>query len=167
MAQNVTLLGADYPDVPSVILPKTEGGNAEFTDTSISDNAAAASDIALGKKAYVNGNLVTGTAQPMEIVTTNNVTDFLTVASGITLTGSCTTYGNVVMIYLEVKATSAHNAKYTLATLKSGYRPIDHHYSAEWISGNAVEFGKSGSIRINYALASNSTYYISGTFLRS
>lgn len=167
MAQNVTLLGADYPDVPSVILPKTGGGNAEFTDTSISDNAASASDIALGKKAYVNGNLVTGTAQPMEIVKTTNVTDFLTVASGISLTGSCTTYGNVVMIYLEVTATSAHNAKYTLATLKSGYRPIDHNYSSEWNSGKAVEFGKSGSIRINNSLTANGTYYISGTFLRS
>lgn len=64
MAQDVTLLGADYSSVPSVILPKTGGGNAEFTDTTISDNAASASDIATGKKAYVNGNLVTGTYMP-------------------------------------------------------------------------------------------------------
>lgn len=32
MAQNVTLLGASYPDVPSVILPKTGGGSAVFVD---------------------------------------------------------------------------------------------------------------------------------------
>ena len=30
MPVNVTLQGADYPDVPSVILPKTGGGNANF-----------------------------------------------------------------------------------------------------------------------------------------
>lgn len=167
MAQDVTLLGADYPDVPSVILPKTGGGNAEFTDTSISDNAASASDIALGKKAYVNGNLVTGTAQPMEIVTTNNVTDFLTVASGISLTGSCTTYGNIVMIYLAVTATSAHTAKYTVATLKSGFRPISYVYGSEWNTGSAVEFGTNGSIRINHELTNKGTSYISGVFVKS
>lgn len=167
MAQNVTLLGADYPDVPSVILPKTGGGNAEFTDTSISDNAASASDIALGKKAYVNGNLVTGTAQPMEIVKTTNVTDFLTVASGITLTGSCTTYGNVVMIYLAVTATAAHTVKYTIATLKSGFRPIDYVYGTEWNTGSAIEFGTNGNIRINHELINTGTYYISGVFVKS
>lgn len=32
MAQNVTLLGVDYPDVPSVELPKTGGGIATFYD---------------------------------------------------------------------------------------------------------------------------------------
>ena len=167
MAENVTLLGVDYPDVPSVVLPKTGGGTAQFDDTTIASNAASASDITSGKKAYVNGNLVEGTMQPMTPTTTTTVTDFLTVASGISLTGSCTTYGNVVMIYLEVTATAAHNAKYTLATLKSAYRPIDHCYSTEWNSGNAVEFGKSGSIRINYALALNGIYYISCMFLKS
>ena len=30
MTKNVTLLGASYPDVPSIILPQTGGGNAEF-----------------------------------------------------------------------------------------------------------------------------------------
>lgn len=62
MAQNITLLGASYSDVPSVQLPKTGGGTATFDDTTISSNAAAASDIASGKLAYVNGSLITGTA---------------------------------------------------------------------------------------------------------
>ena len=30
MTKNVTLLGASYPDVPSIILPQTGGGSAEF-----------------------------------------------------------------------------------------------------------------------------------------
>ena len=32
MAKNITLLGASYPDVPSVVLPQTGGGTAEFFD---------------------------------------------------------------------------------------------------------------------------------------
>ena len=61
MAQNVTVQGASYSDVPAVVLPKTGGGTATFTDTTISTNAAAAGDIASGKLAYVNGVLLTGT----------------------------------------------------------------------------------------------------------
>ena len=62
MAQNITLLGASYSNVPSVRLPKTGGGTATFDDTTISSNAAAAEDITSGKLAYVNGALITGTA---------------------------------------------------------------------------------------------------------
>lgn len=32
MAQNITLLGASYSDVPAVTLPKTGGGTATFWD---------------------------------------------------------------------------------------------------------------------------------------
>ena len=32
MAKNISLLGADYPDVPAVDLPKTGGGTARFVD---------------------------------------------------------------------------------------------------------------------------------------
>lgn len=32
MAQNISLLGADYPSVPSLLLPKTGGGTAQFYD---------------------------------------------------------------------------------------------------------------------------------------
>ena len=32
MAKNITLLGANYPNVPAVVLPKTGGGSAVFYD---------------------------------------------------------------------------------------------------------------------------------------
>ena len=50
MAQNISLLGASYPDVPAVILPKTGGGTASFTD--VTDTTAVASDVAQGKYFY-------------------------------------------------------------------------------------------------------------------
>ena len=59
MAQNVTINGASYPDVPSIVVPKTGGGSAVFVDSSDAD--ATAADILTGKTAYVGGVKLTGT----------------------------------------------------------------------------------------------------------
>ena len=47
MAQNVTIAGASYSDVPSVNIPKTGGGTASFFD--VSGVTAVAADVASGK----------------------------------------------------------------------------------------------------------------------
>lgn len=59
--QDIILLGAEYEDVPAVILPAVGGGTAKFTDTS--GVTALPSDVTAGK-IYVdaNGDEQTGTA---------------------------------------------------------------------------------------------------------
>lgn len=61
MAQNITLLGASYSDVPGVQLPKTGGGTALFTD--VTPTTATAADVASGKYFYTASGVYTqGTA---------------------------------------------------------------------------------------------------------
>ena len=61
MAQNITLLGASYSAVPTVLLPKTGGGTARFDDASVT--TATAADVASGKTFLASdGTITTGTA---------------------------------------------------------------------------------------------------------
>ena len=61
MAQNITIMGASYSDVPAVQLPKTGGGTARFDDASVT--TATASDVASGKIFLANdGTITTGTS---------------------------------------------------------------------------------------------------------
>lgn len=61
MAQNITLMGASYSDVPAVELPKTGGGTALFADPTIT--TALVSDVASGKQFLLaDGSIGTGTA---------------------------------------------------------------------------------------------------------
>lgn len=57
MAQNITLLGANYSSVPAVTLPKTGGGTASFTD--VTDTTATAADVASGKYFYTSSGVRT------------------------------------------------------------------------------------------------------------
>ena len=66
MAQTIDLLGASYPDVPQVLLPKHGGGTAAFTD--VSDSGATAADVVVGVSFYLaDGTKSTGTFNMWEL----------------------------------------------------------------------------------------------------
>ena len=61
MAQNITIAGASYSDVPAVTLPKTGGGTAKFVD--LTGDTVSASSLLQGFTAHdASGNPITGTA---------------------------------------------------------------------------------------------------------
>ena len=60
MSKNISFMGADYSDVPAIILPQTGGGTARFDDASVT--TAVAGDVAAGKIFLAaDGTITTGT----------------------------------------------------------------------------------------------------------
>ena len=79
MAQNITLLGANYPDVPAVTLPITGGGTATFSDTrSVTYNLSGGA---------------TASVTPSETVTGQGFSVKLTAPTGYVLSGVTVTMG--------------------------------------------------------------------------
>ena len=70
MAQNITLMGASYSDVPAVTLPKTGGGTATFTD--VTDTTAVASNVASTKYFYTANGVKTQGSGTMATATISN-----------------------------------------------------------------------------------------------
>ena len=81
MAQNITLLGANYPDVPAVTLPITGGGTATFSDTrSVTYNLTGGA---------------TASVTPSEAVTGQGFSVKLKAPSGYNLSNVTVTMGGV------------------------------------------------------------------------
>ncbi len=86
MAQNITLLGAFYADVPAVNLPKTGGGMARFTD--VTDTTATAASVRVGNDFYkadgtkIQGSLVDGSATAPSSIAGTSATASVTAQLG-------------------------------------------------------------------------------------
>lgn len=133
MAQNITLLGASYSDVPAVQLPKTGGGTARFDDVSVT--TATASDVASGKVfVAANGTITTGTASgggASNFVTGTFVADSGTgAAHSITIpyTGS----GYPIMAVVVVEQGMYNSA------IGDWYSTIQRYAIGEWTMTKAV-----------------------------
>ena len=117
MAQNVTIAGNQYPNVPSVLIPKTGGGgNAIFADPSVV--TAVAADVASGKY-FLNssGVLTQGTASggASNIVTGTFTGTTTGAAMDITLNYSGSGHPVALMIYPKEGTYNKNNGDfYTL-----------------------------------------------------
>lgn len=100
MAQNVVINSVTYQNVPEVDIPLSGGGTAKFLDTTISSNGAATGDMLNGKKAYVNGSLVTGNIASKSAASYNPSTSDQTINASQYLSGAQTikavTYSNTL-----------------------------------------------------------------------
>ena len=85
MKVNVTIAGASYSEVPSILIPLKNGGRARFCE--VSDTTAKAADVAKGKKFYTSeGELVTGTADLSQADARKTITLIQKEHQNITLT---------------------------------------------------------------------------------
>ena len=137
MAQNITLLGANYSDVPGVDLPKTGGGTARFTD--VTPTTAAAADVAHGKQFYTaDGTLTQGTASggggagvvmgairgDAELIFSKTEDDMLVADLGLSL-GTYTTSTRTLQASTVIETITPDWTKYAyFATIRYFFSPI-------------------------------------------
>lgn len=158
MAQNITLLGASYSDVPSVVLPKTGGGTAQFDDTT--DATASVADIAQGMTAYVNGSKLVGTASgggsnwtliKSETLTGVSTTSTSNATAGtITLNSSAFTKDDI--IWVHVRDTAGKRAGYF-------YGSDAIFVNANKANGSTSTFTAPGVTTIRYSTSSQYAAY--------
>lgn len=126
MAQNITIMGASYSDVPAVQLPKTGGGTARFDDASIT--TAAAADVASGKVFLAaDGTITTGTS-----------------SGG----GGSSSWTKVAETSYQVSTTGTAAA--TVATLETGHPEI--FTSDKWLY---IRVRDTAGVRIGYNYGSD------------
>ena len=107
MAQNVTINGVTYQNVPEVDIPKNGGGTAKFFDTA--DGDITSSDVLTGKTGFNATGSVTGS------MANNGSTSgtISTKAGTVTIPAGFTTGGTVSI-------SSTEQAKIVASNIKSG-----------------------------------------------
>lgn len=80
MAKNISLMGADYPDVPAVQLPQTGGGKATFYDIEVVDNLN--SDSSTDALSAKQGKILNGKITSAILTRVISTTETVNVASG-------------------------------------------------------------------------------------
>jgi len=170
MSKNITIAGASYPSVPSIIVPVTGGGTASFVDTS--GATASASTIMSGYTAYVGGSLVTGTASGVSATVDTATTTPSSNSTSISFSVS----GEPIMFAVQISKNASYisgastryitsvicdgSTVYTTNIYKSGSSAREYNYSTSSFSYSG------GTLKITSASSSTSGYFMSGTTYR-
>ena len=96
-----------------------------------------------------------------------------TLTSGVVSAGTnmsvvsqrATIWGNVLMLYLGLKANAAISAGATVATIATGYRPTYYTYLLGNVADHDAYLDANGAFKTRAALTSGSEYYFTGTYL--
>lgn len=116
MAQNVVINGVTYQNVPSVEIPKSTSGTAEFYDTSDA-TLDSGNKMLSGNTAYANGTKYTGT------IASKSSSDLT--ASGATVTAPAGYYAsNATKSVSSGSATAPASISGTSATVSTGSNTI-------------------------------------------
>lgn len=169
MAQNITLWGASYSNVPSVSLPKTGGGTASFTD--VTDTTAAAADVASGKYFYTAAGVRTqgtnsgggGDSKNAQVVqgTTRTTSSTLT-AIGAELTVSKTGTYNVYWSAFRSNTSSQYTFATKLYINGTGYGSEQTTWSnhQQNVHLSNVSLSANDKIRVYGRESRGSSYYM-------
>ena len=183
MAQNITPLGANYSAVPSVLLPKTGGGTASFTD--VTDTTAAAADVASGKYFYtVSGVRTQGTnsggggSDRLVLLQTTAIGTLSTSSTSAADTGktdslaSTTNWDDYDLLLVDISVDTTTNGRHTSTvsgvlltgtsnvTTKNTYTVMGNKWNSKLGSTGTASTRQSTSaygVYINAASVSNST----------
>ena len=153
MAQNISLMGATYSDVPAVQLPKSGGGTATFTD--VTDTTAAASDVASGKYFYTSGGVRTaGTSSGGggATVKTASVSNTSNTATSLSFTS----------ISAQPKAFFVRCATQMQSSSTTYYYVSNMRYNGTNTNGNAFRMGSTRQVTV---VTSGYSWSYSGTTL--
>lgn len=121
MAQEVTLMGATYSDVPSILLPDSNSTLHQFTD--VTGTTATASDVASGKVFFASdGTQTTGTASggggssSWTLVASTSYQVSTTSTSNATVatweTGDSSIWTSDKIVYVRIRDTAGKRAGY-------------------------------------------------------
>lgn len=183
MSQNISLWGANYSDVPSVLLPKQGGGTASFTD--VTDTTAAASDVASGKYFYTSAGVRTqgtnsggGGSDRLVLLQTTSIGTLSTSSTTAADTGktvslaSTTNWDDYDLLLVDISVDTTTNGRHTstvsgvlltgtsnVAT-KNTYTVMGNKWNSKLSSSGTASTRQSTSaygVYINAASVSNST----------
>ena len=167
MAQNISLWGNTYSNVPSILLPKSGGGNASFTD--VTDTTANAADVAQGKYFYTSSGVRTqgtnsgggGTSKNVQIAAGVNrvATTSYTAVSGQTLTVAKTGTYDVYWTGYRSSTSGTNGSQLYIGDSAYGTAQTSFSNNGQAIHLSSVSLTKNDVITVR-ARARGTSYYM-------